>query len=170
MEGRPRLAGSLVRLLRGAGVGVPGWVDTGRLLDLVVGFVAAHKESIGRAAREAAEAAGRAALRERIACTSRAALERRRRAGARTGGSPPYGWRREGDRWVRCAREQATVAAARRLRAAEPHLSLRAIAERLEAMGHRSRGGRRLHPGTVRRILSPGRWVVAAGGAGGGVR
>ena len=89
-----------------------------------------------------------------IGARTKAALQAKKVRGERVG-SVPYGYgldEEDGKRLVKNALEQEVL---KRIRQLQPEkLSLRAIANRLEKAGYRSRGGTRWHPQTIKNILS----------------
>jgi site-specific DNA recombinase len=132
------------------------------LVDLVDKYFRPGKSaliSVGESI-DTASAAGRMLLallaviaqweREAIAERTREALRHKRAAGARLG-AVPLGFRRQGDKFLPDAGEQATVARARELQAAGAGLA--AIAAALAAEGHRTKRGGKWHLTTVRKLL-----------------
>ncbi|MEM9462407.1 MAG: recombinase family protein [Myxococcota bacterium] len=89
--------------------------------------------------------------RDLIRARTRAALDVRRARGLRTG-SVPLGFTcDEAGQLVVDIKERRATGLARRLR--EEGLSLRAVAERLDEAGHRTRSGSPWHPEQIRRLL-----------------
>jgi DNA invertase Pin-like site-specific DNA recombinase len=91
--------------------------------------------------------------REEGASRTSSALASKSRRGGYVGGEPPYGWRACDGSLVRDAEEQTVVAHVQSLRATGT--SFRKIADRLDALGRRSRTGRRFDPTQIRRMLDP---------------
>jgi DNA invertase Pin-like site-specific DNA recombinase len=99
---------------------------------------------------------------EQGAATTKAVLQHLRQLGRHTGGSVPYGFRSVGGELVEDADEQAVLTRMRELRAAG--LSVRKVAQALDAEGRRPRGVRsngvsssgRWHPTQVQRLLAAG--------------
>ncbi len=83
-----------------------------------------------------------------------AALAHKKACGEYTGGRVPYGWTvgADGVTLDECKAEQAVIHEARELRAAG--LSLRAVAARLEAAGHRTRKGGSWAPTQIKRLVA----------------
>lgn len=91
--------------------------------------------------------------REAIGERTSAAMRHMANQGVYTGGKAPFGFQLgEDGRLDHHADEQAVIGEARALRAAG--LSLRAVAARLEAQGHRSRAGSAFAPVQVARMVS----------------
>lgn len=90
--------------------------------------------------------------REAIGERTAAAMAHLRAEGRHTGGDPPFGWAEVAGLLVETPEEQATLVRARALRAAG--LSMRAVAETLEAEGHAARAGRVIGAGHVQRWLA----------------
>jgi DNA invertase Pin-like site-specific DNA recombinase len=93
----------------------------------------------------------RGLIRQRMAKGRR----EKRAQGGYVAGSPPYGQKALDKALVVHVEEAAVIARISALRASG--LSLRAIASQLEADGIPSKRGRRWHPTTVARVLSPDR-------------
>ena len=83
-----------------------------------------------------------------------AAMAHKAARGEFTGGAAPYGFQigKCGVQLVPVGREQGVIAKARAMR--EQGLSLRAIAQHLEQIGHRSRTGRPFAPTQISRMLA----------------
>lgn len=90
--------------------------------------------------------------REAIGERTSAAMRHMAAQGAYTGGAAPFGYRVEAGSLVEHAAEQAAIRAARQARAAG--LSLRAIADQLEAHGYRTRTGRTFAPVQIARMVA----------------
>jgi DNA invertase Pin-like site-specific DNA recombinase len=91
--------------------------------------------------------------REAIGERTSAAMRHMARQGEYVGGSPRFGYRLcENGRLGALEAEQAAIREAQTLRAAG--LSLRAVAARLESLGHRSRSGRPFAPVQVARMVA----------------
>lgn len=69
-------------------------------------------------------------------------------------GQPPFGSRREGDRFVQDAGEQRTLAHLWRWKKASPNASLRQVAAAMDADGFTTRGGGKWSAEAVRRVLA----------------
>ena len=74
-------------------------------------------------------------------------------AGGYAGGSPPYGWKAEGRELVADPAEQAVVVRMKELRS--EGVSLRGIAQALDAQGVRSKRGAKWSPSTIARTIDP---------------
>jgi site-specific DNA recombinase len=92
--------------------------------------------------------------REAIGERTAAAMQHKQAAGEYIGGAAPYGYQlaADGARLAPIAAEQAVITEARKLRAAG--LSLRKVAEALDARGLRARNGRRFAPAQVARLVA----------------
>jgi DNA invertase Pin-like site-specific DNA recombinase len=91
--------------------------------------------------------------REAIGERTAAAMRHMAAQGTYTGGKAPFGYRLgEGGRLDAHEAEQAVIREARALR--DDGLSLRAVASRLSAQGHRSRAGRDFAPVQVARMVA----------------
>jgi site-specific DNA recombinase len=90
--------------------------------------------------------------REAIGERTSAAMQAMKAANRYTGGPVPFGFALCGALLVEAPAEQATIRAAREMRAAG--LSLRAIGERLVVLGHLPRTGTTWIPATVSRMVS----------------
>lgn len=90
--------------------------------------------------------------REAIGERTSAAMQHMARQGEYTGGAAPFGYRLENGRLVAHEPEQAAIREAHALRA--KGLSLRAVASRLERLGHRTRAGHSFAPVQVARMVA----------------
>jgi site-specific DNA recombinase len=90
--------------------------------------------------------------REAIGERTSVALQHKAAQGEYTGGNTRYGFRLadDGEHLVAVPEEQLVIADARKLRA--EGLSLRAVAAKLDALGHHSRTGRRFGPEQVKQM------------------
>lgn len=135
--------------------------DLGELVEEYFGPNGAALLSVGEQI-DTRSAAGRLVLnvlasvsqweREAIGERTAAAMQHKASQGEYTGGGAPYGYQVVAGRLDPVQSEQATIAAARVLRASG--LSLRDVAAALAIQGHTSRAGRPFAPAQLQRLLA----------------
>ena len=166
---RPGMA-KLLSLIRGRKIGVVVVAkldritrsvrDLGELIDLFrrsdVEFasVADHIDTSTASGRLVLNVMGSVSQWEREAIGERTAeaLAVMRANGQRVSRHPPFGYRFNGQGWIEDEQEQRAISLMRELRA--DGLSLRRIAQELQAQGFTNRRGGRLSPQTVANVLS----------------